>query len=47
MGVTAAVANQWLPGVVVVDTPGVGGVVSAHGDLARRAAAGRPTLCSS
>ncbi len=37
-GIQAALHSPWVPGLALVDTPGVGGLSSAHGRVARRAA---------
>jgi GTPase SAR1 family protein len=39
IGAEIALESRWLPGVAVLDTPGVGGLASAHGRRAREAAA--------
>ncbi len=39
LGVQVALTSPWVPGLAIVDTPGVGGLTSAHGRVARRAAA--------
>ncbi|MBM7783743.1 dynamin family protein [Tenggerimyces flavus] len=44
LGVRFAVTSLWVPGVALVDTPGVGGLSSAHGRQARRAAADATAL---
>lgn len=35
VGARMAVASRWLPGVALIDTPGVGGLMSAHGRRAK------------
>jgi GTP-binding protein EngB required for normal cell division len=39
LGVQVALTSPWVPELALVDTPGVGGLSSVHGRVARRAAA--------